>query len=146
MKFTISITKDIIDKSLTCGVSGLAPSTSAGEIQMSCAFAVAYNELIPMVYVETEMIYFHGRNRELLTAVHATKEQTRFIEAFDSMNKGNNYMYYPNEYEGRFYMNRYTLVGHWFNVEVPDEVIEYWYPDVQKAVDTIIASTSLKLV
>jgi hypothetical protein len=141
MKFTITITKDVIDKSITCGVRGLGDST-AKNLHTSCAFAVAYNELVPLVYVETGDIYFYGRDNTQLAHVYATREQTKFIETFDSMNRDSDH-FLISDY---FYMNRYKLVGRQFEVEVPDNVIEYWYPNIQQAIDKILASSSLKLV
>jgi len=129
MKFQITITKEVIDKSLKCGaVDSEAPITT------NCGFAVAYNELIPNISVTARAVTFRkiGYYGEIIATVDLTKEQRIFIAKFDSFSLT------PKE--------RYTLVGQKFDVEVPDEVIEYWFKDSVEVVQKIIDNTIIQVI
>lgn len=133
MKFKITITKEVIDKSLMCGTQ----KEQSKRITTNCAFAVAYNELIPRTNVFHDSVCFDDINgiaiRKLDGVIfhRLSFEQKDFIYKFDLMDGE------PHQ--------RYTLVGQTFDVEIPDEVIEYWHGDAvtaaQKLIDNPIMQT-----
>lgn len=124
MKFKLKITKDILAKA-----ERRSPS--------SCAFAAAYNELIPDVHVLGGSISFTKRvkayvdNSDIwclstIATVKTTLLQEAFIEDFDEC----------IEIEGEPE----------FDVEIPDEVIAFHYGDATKAVQKLIDNPVLKPV
>lgn len=127
MKFKITITKEVIDKSLMCGVQ-------SGDVTSNCAFAVAYNQIVPFVQVSHlgALFYKSSGYDSLIASCYGSVEQEDFVTVFDSMYR------YPQE--------RYSLVGQTFDVEIPDEVIEYWYGDASKAAQKIIDNPIMQVV
>ena len=130
MKFLINITKEIIDKSLMCGTSeDIIPS-------QNCAFAIAFGNLIPNVNIGISKTFFCKDNKyncgDTIINIDNTIEQMQFIKNFDRM-KNN-----PQE--------RYSLVGQTFQVEIPSEVIDYYYSDIAEAAQKIINSEILQLI
>lgn len=113
MKFKINITQKIID-------NGRCSSPS------NCAFAIAYSELVP-VRVGV-VIGFLGRGEfntsEIpISCIGITSEQAEWILKFD--------------------MDKTSVKPRSFEVEIPDEVIEYWYGDAVKAAQHIANSEVL---
>lgn len=115
MKFKINITQKIIDES-TCG-SGY-----------HCAFARAYSELVP-VSVSHETIFFLAGKPDslkrgfIINFVQTSSEQRVWIRNFDN--------------------GKENVLPTSFEVEIPDEVIEYWYGDAVKAAQHIANSEVL---
>lgn len=125
MKFKITITKDVIDKSLMCGTFQFKESVS-----QNCALAICYNQLIPDVGVGYPNVYFSmGLN---VVKEYMPQDQLNFIDAFDNMMCN--------------HMQRYTLVGQTFDVEIPDEVIEYWHGDAVTAAQKLIDNPIMQVV
>lgn len=128
MEFTIEITKEVIDKSLMCGADNYDINISE-----NCAFAVAYNELIPNVSVGPFYVYFGCKDlKNTIGYSKLTPEQKSFITRFDLLGDT------PKE--------RYRLVGRKFEVEIPDEVIDYWHGDHVKVAQKLVNSNILKPV
>ena len=130
MKFKVTVTKDVIDRSLMCGVGG------SGQIASNCAFAVLYTDLVPNVVVTGSEAAFYKNKRyyiggyvvfdDQLQKVGLTEDQKDFIRKFDSRNSDIR----PEGYG--YYMDRYELVGQEFDIEIPDAVIDYWYKDASE--------------
>lgn len=129
MEFIIIITKEVIDKSLRCG-------TSPEDVMVTknCAFALAYRELIPHTFVGNSIVEFYKDEPSIISSPFGskilTKPQVDFIREFDFLRVK------PLE--------RYQFVGRTFEVEIPDEVIEYHYGDAVKAVQKLIDNPVLK--
>lgn len=125
MKFKITITKEVIDKSLMCGVDANIL------VHTNCAFAVAYNQLIPNTEVTHSYAWFDDEDGNNIGESKLMGDQIEFIQTFDCFSDD------PTQ--------RYTLVGQTFDVEIPDEVIEYWHGDAvtaaQKLIDNPIMQT-----
>lgn len=126
MKFLITITKDVIDRSLMCGTDQSINDRISG-----CAFAIAYGELVPVHVLGLEIQFLNDRQR-FLDSIKTSFDQREFICAFDLM------CHTPEE--------RYSLVGRTFEVEIPDNVIEYHYGDSVKAAQKIINNPILQTV
>lgn len=110
MKFIMNITQEIIDKG-ECGNLS------------KCAFALAYNELVPNVSVASHIVF--GRSSDYIGCIEAvplTSAQLRFIGDFDNGKKCS-----PKSFE----------------VEIPDQVIDYYYGDAVKAAQHIANSKIL---
>lgn len=129
MKFKLTITKDVIDKSLLCSTAYDKNITAVG---YNCAFAVAYNELVPNVWVAPHIVYFKRKDNRaiILTTCVLSLDQQRFIKEFDS------FVSEPNK--------RYGLVGRSFDIEIPDYVIQHHYGDASKAAQKIIDNPILQ--
>lgn len=127
MKIEIEITKDIIDKSLYCGCG-----PGIGDVSRNCAFARAFNEIIPNVSVSEMNTRFEDQFHIPFDIIANTHEQTNFIIEFDMLED------YPEE--------RYKFVGRKFVVEIPDKVIKYHFQSYADAAQAIINAPSLTLV
>lgn len=130
MKFHITITRDTINKSIDSGVDSAYGGVQGKSIAETCAFSVAYSELIPRVLVGVSILFL-GKDYMPITSVDCTKEQLDFIGQFDRLR------YSPIE--------RYNLIGREFDVEIPDKVIEYWFKDAVEVAQKIADSSSLKI-
>lgn len=134
MKFRITITKEVIEKSLMCGVTdkmpqGMGFSALETYVQSNCAFSKAYNQLV-QVRVSSAYVRFFDEEGIEIAREELTNDQKCFVNVFDNMNE--------KPYE------RYSLIGQSFDVEIPDAVIEYWYGDAVKAVQKIIDNPILQ--
>lgn len=128
MKFKIRITKEVIDKSLKCNTNNI-------DFPQNCAFAVAFNELIPGATVTQSYTNFYDVNNKRIGVWNYGQEREdieSFINTFDDMQKN------PQE--------RYSLVGQEFEIEIPQKVIDYWYSDIVEVIQKIINSEILQLV
>lgn len=121
MKFKLKITKEILDRSRP-----YCPTM--------CALAEGYKELVPYVSVGMKNVLFFkdcdsSENvyslRDLMAVVRVTREQSDFITDFDR--------------------DRITKEVE-LEVEIPDEVIEYWHGDTVEAVQLLIDNPVLKPV
>lgn len=129
MKFKLVMTKDVIEKSLDCGKNGKQ------DLSNNCAFAVAFKELIPNVQVGLGRTAFFKDQygARPISAVKQTDEQVDFIKVFDDLGK-------RGTYEARR-----GLIGEEFDVEIPDEVIEFYHGDAVKAAQKIANSPVLQI-
>lgn len=111
MKFKIKITKEILAKS-ECNNA------------LKCAFATAFNELIPYVHVGLDVtLFLKGKYEAHISCVDNTCNQINFIERFDSAITLEQKLAIPEQE---------------FEVEILDEVIEYWHGDVVSAAQKLI--------
>lgn len=126
MKFKMTITKSIIAATRMCS------KENPFHLFENCAFARAYNELIPNVSVESSHIYFHAKDTysDLDCPVQWTPEQMEFINRFDNAT--------PEQ--------RLEFPEQTFEVEIPDSVIEYWYQSHADAAAKIANSKILELI
>lgn len=107
------------------------------DIGFNCAFGVAYNQLIPYSWTGQLDIWFYKSYNAFLSGDYfgkceMTDEQSSFVTVFDKLRST------PEK--------RYSLVGQEFEIEIPDEVIEYWYGDSVKAAQKIIDNPILKVL
>jgi hypothetical protein len=133
MKFKLTITKKILEASMFCGVEGGPDPSTATNIASGCAFAKAFNELVPNVGVENNHTNFYTKDTTMLASIRdidPSKED--FIKRFDSLRK-TPYLRLIMEEES-------------FEVEIPDSVIEYWYQDVVEVAQKIADSPVLELI
>lgn len=122
MKFELKITKDILRKSMMCGVNNMMTSRN-------CAFALAFNELVPFVSVAGPYVRFISNTYHESYIVYTTEEQRNFIYQFDRLRDT------PKE--------RLNLPEQTFQVEIPDRVLSWWYDDHVKLAQAIANSTCL---
>ncbi len=121
--FKITITKEVIDKSLMCGTA--VENSNIEYVMGNCGIARAISELIPNIYVTEGWIrYFDLESNKIIEEPNIDSEQAKFIRKFDSYSKT------PN--------NRYSLVGKSFNINIPQEVIDYYYQDKMNEVYEIL--------
>lgn len=118
MKFKLRITKDILRKSMTCGTN------YPEDVSTNCAFALAFNELVPNTSVGLYLTWFYNENSEALSYTNLTTEQISFIRQFDRL---------VTEPEKRL-----LLPEQEFDVEIPDKVINHYYGDSVKAIQHLI--------
>lgn len=124
MKILVTITQDIIDKSRWCGHD---PSIC---VSSNCALAVAINELVPNAQVKTHRIRFFDSFNQCIGFAENSNKMIFFIETFDLTTAH----------------NRDKFIGTELLVEIPHEVIEYWYQGAVDKVNKILnKSKSLKL-
>lgn len=118
MKFKLKITKDILRKSMMCGTN------YPEDVSTNCAFALAFNELVPNTSVGLHHTLFCNENSKALSYTNLTTEQISFIRQFDIL---------ATEPEKRL-----LLPEQEFDVKIPDEVINYYYGDSVKAIQHLI--------
>lgn len=136
MKFILKITKDILKKSSTCG-SGIDNHFSS-----NCAFSLAFRELIPNTLVLNYDTHFLRQNTGLRTYdlvnsrfpdeiahISHTQDQTAFIKKFDNAT----------------IFDRIHMAEKEFEVEIPDNVIEYYYKDAVEVAQKLINNPVLQL-
>lgn len=121
MEFMITITKDILDRSVPANCT-------------ECPIATGISDLLGpgAAMVHPDRIYYHGKTYELLAYKQTTTKQKRLVYMYDMYTK-----HAPC-------MLKY-LIGTPFMVSIPDKVIEYWCGDVTKAVQKIIDSPSIRV-
>lgn len=118
MKFKLRITKDVLKKSSNCGRVG-----GVGSITRNCAFALAFNELVPNVAVtEYNVIFYKPESSETFAKVPTSTPIVNFIIKFDTA----------------LVSERLEFPEQEFDVEIPDNVINFYYGDTVKAVQKLI--------
>jgi len=129
MKFKMKITKEILKESVRC----ISNDPACHHYTSNCAFAKAYNELVPNVSVGAfaRTITFRDKKDEFIDFVRGTIDQQKFVEIFDSIKPRTDRVHLPEQE---------------FDVEIPDKVIEYWYQDTAEAAAKIANSQVLQLV
>lgn len=108
MKLKLKITKEILEKSSLCGAAN-----GGGLLTENCAFAIAFRDIIPNTIVTKCVTYFQSKHNNTIGAVVHSNKQERFIDLFDLSEP----------------VNRLLIPEQEFEVEIPDEVIEYYYQD-----------------
>ena len=115
MELKITITKDVIDRSLMCGTS----NDSFGSISTSCGIAVAVRDIFPDASIGSMVWFPFGQagSDNNVSAINFVEEclnlplmAVNFINIFDRLKKT------PEE--------RYKLVGTSFSLYITDEVID----------------------
>lgn len=158
MKFTIEITKEVIDKSLYCGIGSWAKEhdkyTSTAS---SCAFFEAFKELIPCIEAVGHLNTIAILDSDTFSWPN-THEQMEFISKFDNVaaiaNKEMAKL--VNEYSvpgsvsvvdkvKDIFNCRYNFVGERFEVEVPDELIDKLYQGRVELANKIANSKCISL-
>lgn len=139
-KFIITITKEIIDKSLMWGNNNLS-------VAGNCAFAKAFQEFIPNVVVSTFNTFFLKNFKNTEAATHMINcDVNNTISIINNSISQIEFIYRFDSYKNTPY-DRYSLVGQQFEVEIPQKVIDHYYQDSVDEVNKILAnSTSLQLV
>lgn len=135
MKFQLTITKDILKRSAMCGAFASNPRP------LNCAFALAFNELVPNVWVKNTHTIFLKKVTEdlpwladftssnIVAVVENTDPQKEFISLFDTTTP----------------VGRIELPEQTFEVEIPEEVINYWFKDASEIAQKIANSEVLQL-
>lgn len=126
MKFTVTITKEVIDHSLMCQTPGNEMNPPD-----NCALAYAINQIVPVSVLQIEMVFWGNKKKILCTTRHTAVVHS-FIHAFDRL-----------RYD---HMRRYELVGSNIEVDIPEEVIEYWHQDAVTAAQKLIDNPILQPV
>lgn len=119
MKLKIKVTKDILRKSMWCGISEVP---SAYEISTNCAIALAVKDVFPNVKVYC--LYLHDNSMGL--RVWHSLETAAYIRLFDDL---------INEPEKRLELPEYE-----FEIELTESVIQ------AINIDGILKSETLELV
>jgi len=104
MKILIKVTKEILQRSMMCGVHD-------SNVSANCAFSLAMRDLFPKAHCEVSFTGIDGYGFNSKYQIQHTSEMTDFILKFDSLNK------HPE--------CRLLLCPQDFEVEIPDKVIEY---------------------
>lgn len=120
MKIEIKITKDVLKRSMWCGVTVKPVSTN-------CAISLAVRDLFPDASTSTEYIVLdkHGYH-----CLETPKIATRFINAFDAL------IHSPEK--------RLDLPEFSFEIDIPEQVIERI--GIQEAKAILQKSETLSLV
>lgn len=117
MKLKLKITKEILIRSRLC---------TSSDVVDNCAFALAFKEIVPFTQVGSGTTTFLDKTGDTIGRYNHKQDQSIFINNFDS-----------NTSEGRMLMPEQE-----FEVEIPDNVIEYYYQDyavlAQKIADSKI--------
>lgn len=122
-KLQISITKEILKRSMYCGVY----SDTINKESYSCAIALAIKDFIPNVQVGTTGVYV-GFGGELISQLPI--EARDFIKKFDSFR--------PVYYE------RLSLPEFSFEIEIPDTIISKI--NIEDAFKKLANHENLKLI
>ena len=110
MKLKITITKEIIDKSLMCGVPGHC--YNKGSHTSNCMVAEALKQFFPNISVAYSSFNpFTGVDHKALF-IRLPEKATKMIIKFDNLRDT------PEE--------RKQFIGQSFEIDVPDEVIDYY--------------------
>lgn len=117
MKFKATITKEVIDKSLMCGLTG----NLLGKVGENCAYAVILHELIPNCLVGDRYTSFYAKNtdeRGKMIRIGQTKHGILMKQNIQSFDSSASYMHYKN---------RYDLVGKECEITIPKKVLEEYH-------------------
>jgi hypothetical protein len=115
MKFKVKITQEVIDATCMCG-------KDCRSVVENCLFAYCYNQLIPKVKVRSLTVDFFSKQDECMIWIdHCFKWEIALFDIYRS-------------YEER----RKNFLGKEYELEIPDQVIEYWRGDVVEAVQKLI--------
>ena len=118
MLFNITITKDILQQTAECGLP-----MYRRPIDTNCPFAVAIMHLIPFVSIDDKYMWFYlgdipkdteSADPTKIVRERVTSEQRMFIRKFNRLMSAAKRMDLPEET---------------FLVNIPDEVIRYYYPN-----------------
>lgn len=99
-KLQITVTKEILKRSMMCGVD------DAENITENCAIALAIRDVFPRAYVGCEKLFFGVPD----LSVKLPYEAAKYVRRFDSLRDAT--------------IERLDLPEITFEVEVPDEVID----------------------
>jgi hypothetical protein len=132
MKFQLNITKEILRKSSKCSVLQkdiYGTSIKGLDLDRNCAFALAYNQLIPNVIVSNNVEFLTPSSSRIAFS-YLTEKQSEFILKFDRAT--------PEE--------RIAFPEQSFEVEIPDAVIDYWFKDHVEMAQKIINNPVIKVL
>jgi len=124
MKILIKVTKDVLQRSIFCGV-GLNPKDTS----KNCAIALAVREIFPRACVIYGEIYPDSENLNL-SQIALPNEADRFINKFDKLKHD--------------HLERLNLPEFSFEVDLPPSVVEMI--GIEEAKEILKRSETLELV
>jgi len=126
MKFKCTITEEVLRATEKCGNDdGIAVSEN-------CLFAYIYNQLVQNVSISNYAVNFLDRDNKRI----AFKEVNLFHYLNDEISLF--------DQQPSIEQRRVNFLGKEYEIEIPDEVIEYWHPDPVVAVQNLINNSILQ--
>lgn len=125
MKFKCTVTEEVIQKTAMCGLG------EGVDIARNCLFAYIYNCLVGNVIVRNNTTIFLNKAEDIIIGdIDNGVVIKNAISLFDD--------------EKSIEQRRKNFLGKEYELEIPDEVIEYWHGDSVKAAQHLIDNPILQ--